>query len=276
MEGARVIIAERNVGVIGLGTAPLAFSDLSLTDAAATIQAALDAGVRLIDTALAYTRPGIESFAESTVAAALAGRRDVLVATKGGHRRVGDTFPVDARPAALRADCDRSLRALAVEAIDLYQLHHVDPEVDLVESVGALRELRDAGKIVLIGLSNVSIDQIEQALAVAPIAAVQNRLGFDRRADLTTARYCAERGIAYLAYMPLGGTGVRTEPSEAVASVAARHGVSPQRIQLAWLLAQDTPVIPLVGARRPASIVDSVAAGGLRLTADDLRRLDAA
>jgi aryl-alcohol dehydrogenase-like predicted oxidoreductase len=260
---------------IGLGTAPLAFSGISFAAAVATVRAAFAAGVALIDTAPAYTRDGYESFAESVVAAALRdvdARADVLVATKGGHRRADGGFPIDASPAALRADCERSLRALGVEAIDLYQLHHVDPKVDLVDSVGALRELQGEGKVQHLGLSNVDVEQIEVARTVAPIASVQNRLAYAHRADLPTARHCADHGIAYLAYMPLGGAG-RSAPDEALRSVAARHGVSVQRVQLAWLLALDAPVLPLVGATRPATIVDSAGAAGLGLTEDDLLRL---
>jgi aryl-alcohol dehydrogenase-like predicted oxidoreductase len=140
------------MGEVGLGTAQLAFKDITSEQAVATVHAALDAGVRLVDTALAYTRKGIESFAEEMVGRALAtwpGRDDVLVATKGGHRRDGDEFPIDGRPAALRADCETSLRNLGVERIGLYRLHWVDPRVPLAESVGALRELQLAGKIGL-------------------------------------------------------------------------------------------------------------------------------
>jgi len=149
---SRAIIGDRMVGPIGLGTAPLAFSSISFEAAVATVRAAIAAGVTFIDTAPAYTRDGFESFAESAVAVALHGlgdRADVLVATKGGHRRAEGGFPVDASPVALRADCERSLRALGAEAIDLYQLHHVDPRVALIDSVGALRELQNEGKVVV-------------------------------------------------------------------------------------------------------------------------------
>jgi aryl-alcohol dehydrogenase-like predicted oxidoreductase len=269
VEARRLIIGNRGVGTIGFGTAPLAFKNVSVDQAVATVRAAVDSGVDLVDTALAYTRPGVESFAEAVVAKALGGGADVLVATKGGHRRAGDAFPVDARPASLRADCDVSLRTLGVDAIGLYQLHHVDPRVPLVESVGALEELRIEGKIGMIGLSNVDIAQIEQARTVAPIVSVQNRLSYADRDDLATAEYCGRQGIAYLAYMPLHGSG----DVAAVQAVADRHGVSPQRVRLAWLLAQGTHIMALVGASRPATIVDSAPAGGLRLNDDDLRRL---
>jgi pyridoxine 4-dehydrogenase len=271
-----MIIGGRDAGTIGLGTAPLAFSNISVADAVYTFRAAIDAGVSLIDTARAYTRPGWDDFAEGVVATALADRgdrRELLVATKGGHRRAGGYFVVDARPAALRADCERSLRALSVDVIDLYQLHHVDPQVPLVDSIGALRDLQQVGKVRDIGLSNVDTNQIEDALTVAPIASVQNRLSYSDRGDLPTARYCAEHGIAYLAYMPLGGTHSPPAPDHALLTVAGRHGVSVQRVQLAWLLGLDAPVLPLVGATRMATIVDSAAATSLRLSEADLMRL---
>jgi len=133
-------IAGHRVTGVGLGTAQFAFRDGTPADAVATVHAALDAGVGLIDTALAYTRPGVESYAEQVVARAL---RSVtsdppLVVTKGGHWRAASGFPVDGRPATLRAHCEISLRTLGVDRIDLYLLHHVDPAVPLLESVGAL------------------------------------------------------------------------------------------------------------------------------------------
>ena len=201
------------------------------------MRAALDAGVTLIDTALAYTRPGIESYAEQVIARAL---REVirdrpLVATKGGHWRDGDRFPVDGRPEVLRAHCETSLRTLGVDRIDLYQLHHVDAKVPLPDSVGALEELRREGKIAAIGLSNVTAAQLDQALAVAPVAAVQNQLSYGRPGDLPTARACGEQGIAYLAYKVFAGP--RGAPPEAALTVARQRGVSVHRVLLAWLRA---------------------------------------
>jgi pyridoxine 4-dehydrogenase len=267
-------IGGRRVEGIGLGTAPIAFAGGTPATAAATVHAALDAGVGLIDTALAYTRPGVESYAEQVVASALRaapGARP-LVATKGGHWRDGDRFPVDGRPATLRAHCETSLRTLGVERVDLYFLHHVDPAVPLTDSVGALAQLRQEGKVAAIGLSNVTVAQLDEARAAAPVAAVQNRLSYADPAGLATARACARRGVAYLAYSPLA-----TPPGPALAAaraVAARHGASVQRVLLAWLRAQAPGIVPLVGASRPASIRDS--ADLLELTGDDLAQLDAA
>lgn len=262
-----MIIAGHRVTGIGLGTAQFAFRDGTAEDSVATVHAALDAGVRLIDTALAYTRPGIESYAEHVVARALAGLTGdrPLVATKGGHWRRGGSFPVDGRPATLRAHCEISLRTLGIDRIDLYQLHHADPAVPLLDSVGALEELRREGKIAAIGLSNVTVPQLDEALSAAPIATVQNHLSYRDPEDLPTALACARRDVAYLAYTPLGGpsgTPPAEAPAEALAealAVAERHGVSVQRVLLAWLRAQAPSIVPLVGASRPASIKDSAA-----------------
>ena len=254
-----MLIAGQQIEGIGLGTAQFAFGKGTAEDYVATVHAAADSGVRLIDTALAYTRAGIESYAEQVVARAL---RDVasdrpVVATKGGHWCQGDGFPVDGRPETLRAHCEISLRTLQVERIDLYQLHHVDPMVPLLDSVGALEQLRQQGKIAAIGLSNVTTAQLDEALAVAPIAAVQNRLSCRDPGDLPTALACASRNVAYLAHTPLGGSsGI---PPEAALRVAKRRGVSVQRVLLAWLASQAPNIVPLVGASRPASIRDSAA-----------------
>jgi pyridoxine 4-dehydrogenase len=266
-----MLIAGRGIEGIGLGTAQFAFRDGTAEDFVATVRAALDAGVMLIDTALAYTRAGVESYAEQIVARSLRGLMTgrPLVATKGGHWRRGDSFPVDGRPDTLRAHCEFSLRNLETDRIDLYQLHHVDPHVPLPDSVGALGQLRQEGKIAAIGLSNVTVAQLDQALAVAPIAAVQNRLSYGDPGDLPMALACAERDVAYLAYSPFGGP-AGPIPQAALA-VARRRGVSPHRVLLAWLRQQSPNIMPLAGASRPASIRDSAAR--LHLTDQDLEDL---
>src|SRR3954470_2878669 len=259
-------IEEKEISRIGLGTAPLAFSGGSVDDGIDVTLTALESGVRLIDTALAYTRPGIESFAEAVVASALRQWRggQPIVATKGGHWRDGDDFPVDGRPSALRRHCEISLRTLGVERIDLYQLHHVDSDVPLAESVGALADLRDEGKVAAIGLSNVTIAQLQEARTIASIASVQNRLSFAARDDLSTVESCTRDDIGYLAYMPLGGPGAIAGTAFApLRSLAARIGMSAHRLAIAWVLAQSDAVVALVGASRPASIRESAAAAPL-------------
>jgi aryl-alcohol dehydrogenase-like predicted oxidoreductase len=268
------LIDGRGIAGIGLGTAPLAFREGTDAEAVATVRAALDAGIRIIDTALAYTRRGVESYAEQIVASALKGATGErpLVATKGGHWRDGDRFPVDARPATLRAHCEISLRTLGTDRIDLYFLHHVDPKVPLADSVGALAQLRQEGKIAAVGLSNVSVAQLDEGSAVTRIEAVENRLSYADPADLPTALACERRGIAYLAYAPLAAPSGR--PLEAALAVAGRHDASVQRVMLAWLREQAPGIVPLVGASRPASIRDS--ANPLHLTGRDLADLGAA
>jgi pyridoxine 4-dehydrogenase len=266
-----MLIADRAIDGIGLGTAQFAFRDGSMRDSVATVHAAMDAGVTLIDTALAYTRAGIESYAEQVVAQALRAitGEHPLIATKGGHWRDGDSFPVDGRPDTLRAHCEISLRTLGVDRIGLYQLHHVDPAVPLWDSVGALEQLRQEDKIVALGLSNVTVAQLDEALTVAPIVSVQNRLSYGHPGDLPTALACAKRRVAYLAYAPFDGPSGR--PPEAALSVAWRRGVSVHRILLAWLRAQSPNIVPLAGASRPASITDSAAL--LDLADEDLADL---
>jgi pyridoxine 4-dehydrogenase len=156
-----------------------------------------------------------------------------------------------------------------VDRIDLYQLHHVDPAVPLPDSVGALEQLRQDGKVAAIGLSNVTVAQLDQALTIAPVAAVQNRLSYGDPGDLPTALACAARNVAYLAYSPLGGSS-GTAP-EAALAIARRRGVSAPRVLLAWLREQAPNILPLVGASRPATIRDS--AVRLDLTDRDLADL---
>jgi pyridoxine 4-dehydrogenase len=267
-----MMIVGRAIDGIGLGTAQFAFGDGSAEDSAATVHAAVNAGVALIDTALAYNRAGFESYAEQIIARALRGIAPgdrPLIATKGGHWRQGDNFPVDGRPETLRVHCEISLRTLEVDRIDLYQLHHVDSAVPLPDSVGTLDQLRREGKIAAIGLSNVTVAQLDEARAVAPIATVQNRLSYGCPGDLSTALACAQRGAGYLAYSPFGGSSGK--PPEAALAVARRRGVSVHRVQLAWLGAQSPNIVPLAGASRPSSIRDSAAL--LDLVSEDLEDL---
>ena len=181
-----------------------------------------------------------------------------MVATKGGVVRTGGRWDTDGRPEHLRAACDRSLRALGVERIALYQLHAPDPAVPFEESVGALAELRRAGKIRWVGLSNVSVEQIRSAEAIVPVTTVQNRLNPFFREALATGvlRYCTERGIGFLAYSPVGGGRLnRKLPDHPVlAPMARRLGVSAHVLVLAWVLAQSPggpgdPQRPPGGAR---------------------------
>src|SRR5919106_1781253 len=274
----------RRIGRVAVGAVGLGAMQLSLVGrpdeatALRTIHAALDAGVTLIDTADAYCLDEREAgHNERLVRKALAARpgaRDtVLVATKGGHTRPGGEWALDGRPEHLRQACEASLRALGVEAIGLYQFHRPDPKVPFAESVGALAELQAAGKIRLVGLSNVSVDQIDQARQLVEVASVQNEFSPRFRRSEGELAFCAAQGVAFLPWSPLGGNRRGRDLGgrhRAFAEVAEAHGVSPQQVALAWELAKAPVVIPIPGARRPESILDSAAAANLRLGAEDL------
>ena len=271
------------VGAVGLGEMPMSLAGRPDEDRSIrTIHAALDAGVTLVDTADAYCLDGSEiGHGERLVRKALdawPGDRDrVLVATKGGHTREGREWGLDGRPEHLRQACEASLRALGVDAIGLYQLHRPDPKVPFLESVGAMAELKAAGKVRLVGLSNVSVDQVKQARQAVEVASVQNEFSPRFRRSEGELAFCAAERIAFLPWSPLGGIGRGRDLGgrhAAFAEVATAHGVSPQQVALAWELAKAPVVIPIPGASRPETITDSAAAATLRLSADDLARLD--
>jgi aryl-alcohol dehydrogenase-like predicted oxidoreductase len=255
--------------------------------AAATLHAAVDAGVTLIDTADAYHwHAGEVGHNETLIARTLGDRDDVLVATKGGRGRPGDgSWTVDGRPEHLVRACEASLRRLRTGAIGLYQLHKPDPAVPWTDSVGALRTLLDSGKIRAAGISNVTVEQIRAAQQIlgADLVSVQNRFSPAARADAATVALCAELGLAFLPWSPLGGItpSALDKPSAAPDPVAApyvavarRRAVSPQRVALAWLLSLSPTVVPIPGASRSASIRDSAAASDLVLHASELALLD--
>ncbi|MET9252376.1 aldo/keto reductase [Streptomyces sp. NPDC003717] len=283
-------LAGRPVSAVGLGAMPLSIEHRpDEARALATVHAALDAGVTLIDTADSYHWHADErGHNELLVARALAryggDTSHVLVATKGGRGRPGDgSWTVTGTPEHLKRAAEASVKRLGVSAIGLYQLHKPDPEVPWAESVGALRELLDAGTIRAAGLSNVTTGQIREARAIlgAGLVSVQNRYSPAVRDSEPELRLCAELGLAFLPWSPLGGISRSaldgpSGPSSAGTPfhrVAAERGVSPQRVALAWLLARSPVVVPVPGASRPASIRDSAGAAELILSEEELTRL---
>jgi aryl-alcohol dehydrogenase-like predicted oxidoreductase len=280
-------IGDAEVSAVGLGAMPMSIEGRpDETRALATLHAALDAGVTLIDTADAYHRDAGEvGHNETLIAKALATHDrggDVLVATKGGHLRPGDgSWTLDGSPEHLKAACEASLRRLGVEAIGLYQFHRPDPRVPYAESVGAVRDLLDEGKIVRAGVSNANPEQIRQAQDIlgGRLVSVQNQFSPAFRSSEPELRLCDELGIAFLPWSPLGGisrAGELGSTHEPFARIAAAHGVSPQRVCLAWMLAKSPVVVPIPGASRPETIRDSAHATELVLTAEELAELDAA
>ncbi|MGW2020010.1 aldo/keto reductase [Streptomyces sp. NPDC001927] len=290
------MLGDVRVGAIGLGAMPLSIEGHpDEARALATVHAALDAGVTLLDTADSYHPPGGEPGAgELLVARALAtyggrGRTEgALVATKGGRGRTADGgWTVDGRPEHLRRAAEASARRLGVETIGLYQLHKPDPAVPYAESLGALRELLDAGTIRLAGISNVDGEQILLAREMLGerLVSVQNRYSPAVRTAEAELRLCAELGLAFLPWSPLGGisrssldgaSDLAEDPEfGGFHRVARARGVSPQRVALAWLLARSETVLPIPGASRPETVRDSAAAGELVLDARELAELDA-
>jgi aryl-alcohol dehydrogenase-like predicted oxidoreductase len=276
------------VSAIGLGGMPMSIEGRpDEARSVRTVHAALDAGVTLIDTADAYhLEPGETGHNERLIAKALASypgdTSDVLVATKGGGLRPGDgSWTVDGSPAHLQEAAEASLKALGVDVIGLYQFHRPDPKVPYAESIGAMKELLDAGKIRLAGISNASIEQIDEARSIlgeGNLASVQNQFSPAFRSSEVELEHCAAAGIAFLPWSPLGGIGRAGQLGRqhaAFAEIAAAHEVSPQRVALAWMLAKAPVVIPIPGASRPESIIDSAQAPGLTLTPEELDRLDA-
>ncbi len=249
------------------------------------LHAALDSGVTFIDTANTYCLDQHDlGHNERLVARALkswGGPRDtVLVGTKGGLTRPGGRWESDARPARLREACEQSLRALEVEQIDLYQLHAPDPKVRFTDSVAALADLRREGKIRWVGLSNVSVSEIEAAEEIVPIVTVQNRLNpfFRESLEDGVVDSCALRGIGFLAYSPVGGGRLNKKLPEhpVVQAVARRHGASPHAVTLAWVLAQSPTVIVIPSARRVEHVEDCATAANIVLSPDDIRAIDKA
>lgn len=284
-------IAHTTVSAIGLGAMPLSIEHRpDETRAIATVHAALDAGVTLIDTADSYHwHAGEAGHNELLIARALAGyggdTSHVVVATKGGRGRPGDgSWTVTATPAHLKQAAEASAKRLGVDAIGLYQLHKPDPTVPWAESVGALRELLDAGIIRAAGISNVTTAQIHEAHQVLGdgLVSVQNQYSPAVRDSEPELQLSEQLGLAFLPWSPLGGVSRSsldgpsgsTSIGTAYHRIAAERGVSPQQIALAWLLARSPAVIPVPGASRPTSITDSARAVDLTLDTQEMVELE--
>jgi aryl-alcohol dehydrogenase-like predicted oxidoreductase len=291
-------IADLTVHPIGLGAMPL--SDPAMLAerprALATVHAALDSGVTLVDTADIYA-PDAEHFGHNEVlvgeavrswAGSEADRARVVIANKGGITRApgqdGDLWGRAGTPEALGAAARASAQRLGVDVIDLYYLHRLDPGVPFDEQVGGLAAVRADGIARRIGLSNVSLAMLDRALELVGgpddggIAAVQNEYSARYRADADVLARCIERGIAFLPWSPLGGASQASELGSryaAFAEIAAEREISAQQVALAWLLALGPQVIPIPGSTRPATARASAAAAAIELSAQEVARLSA-
>jgi pyridoxine 4-dehydrogenase len=233
---------------------------------------AVELGVNLIDTADAY---GPET-SELLIAEALYPYPEGLViATKGGLTRPGPAQWVpDGRPQHLKQAVDGSLKRLRLERIDLYQLHRIDPKVPMEESLGAIKEMKDAGKIRHVGLSNVEPDEIERARKVVPIVSVQNRYNIEDRKSENVLVYCEKQGLGFLPWFPIGGTrGLK--PDNALNAAAKAHGVSVFQVALAWLLERSPVMLPIPGTSSLAHLEENVAAAKLKLAPDEWKAIAA-
>jgi len=227
----------------------------------------VELGIDLIDTADSY---GPE-VSENLIAEALHPYPDGLViATKGGLRRTGPgEWPSDARPERLKECCEGSLRRLKLDRIDLYQLHAPDPNVPYEDSVGALKELQDEGKIRHVGVSNVSIEELEQARGIVEVVTVQNRYSLADRHSEGVLEACEQAGIGFIPWFPLA-TGRLAEPGGALDSVAGEHDATPAQIALAWLLARSPVMLPIPGTSSVEHLEENVAAARIELSSSEL------
>lgn len=230
----------------------------------------LDLGINLIDTADSYGPETNEIQIAESLYPYPAG---LIVATKGGLSRPDrHSWVPNGRPEHLRRAIDGSLGRLKIERIDLYQLHAPDPEVPLAESIGALVEFQRAGKIRHIGISNVSVADLDQARRLAPIVSVQNEYNLRERTSDDVLARCETLGICFMPYFPLGGG--RSLASLNVKRVADRHGTGVAQVALAWLLSRSPVVLPIPGTRSIEHLEENVRAGKIKLTKQDLAELE--
>jgi pyridoxine 4-dehydrogenase len=231
---------------------------------------ALDLGVNFIDTADSYG-PDVS---ERLIAEALHPYPEGLViGTMGGLLRDGpDEWRPDGRPEHLREALEGSLKRLKLDRIDLYQFHRPDPEVPLEESLGALAELQNAGKIRHIGLSNVDTQQLKRARAIAPIVSVQNRYNLNDRTSETVLKMCEADNLAFIPWFPLA-TGELARSGSSLAEAAARHEATPAQLALAWLLTRSPVMLVIPGTSSLAHVEENVKAAAIKLTEDELKSL---
>jgi pyridoxine 4-dehydrogenase len=239
--------------------------------ALSVLRRVIELDVNLIDTADSY---GPE-VSEQLIAEALHPYpQDLVIATKGGLTRPGPgRWDTDARPERLKRCCEDSLRRLKLDTIDLYQLHSPDPKVPFEESVGALSELRDEGKIRHVGLSNVGRRHIDAAQEIVPVVSVQNRYSLTSRDSEEVLKKCEEEGLGFIPWFPLDAGGIA---KEAIDETARSHDATPMQVALAWLLAHSPATLPIPGTTSIPHLDQNVEAAALRLDEEDLSKLEEA
>jgi aryl-alcohol dehydrogenase-like predicted oxidoreductase len=237
------------------------------------LRRAVELGVTFIDTADSY---GPE-VSERIIREALHPYpRDLIVATKAGLTRPGpDRWERNGRPEYLKAEAEKSLRLLGLERIELFQLHRIDPDVPLADSLGALVELQAEGKIGRIGLSEVSVSEIQAAKAITPIATVQNRYNLADRGAEPVLDYCQREDIGFIPWFPMA-TGRLARPGGPLQRIAEEHDVTPAQLALAWLLQRSPVLLPIPGTSTVAHLEENLGAALIELTPEQTQQLDAA
>ena len=271
-----IAIGDRSVRRLGFGamriTGPGVWGPpADHEEAIAVLRRAVELGVNLIDTADSY---GPEVSEELIAEALHPYPDDLLIATKGGLLRTGPgKWPADGRPEHLREACEGSLRRLRLDAIELYQHHRPDPKVPYEQSIGALKVLQDEGMIRHIGVSNVSVDQLETARGIVEVASVQNRFNLTDRHSQDVLDRCEELGITFFPWAPIEAGRIAGGP---VDRIAAEHDASPHQVALAWLLAHSPVIAPIPGTSSVEHLEDNLGAASLRLSDDEVAELDSA
>lgn len=239
-------------------------------EARAVLRRAVELGIDFIDTADSYGPEVSERLIGETLAPY---PPQLLIATKGGLIRRGpDRWVPNGHPAHLKKACEGSLRRLRLERIELYQFHRPDPKVPIEDSLGALVELRQEGKIAHVGVSNFTVEQLERAVAITPIVSVQNRYNVSDRSSEPVLRWCERKGIGFIPWAP-----IKWEPQAdgTLRSIAEKHGATPHQVALAWLLRRSPVMLPIPGTSSVRHLESNVAAAAVRLADDEVRALDA-
>jgi aryl-alcohol dehydrogenase-like predicted oxidoreductase len=285
-------IAGKKVARLGFGTMRLTGFGIwgepdDREECIRVVRRAVELGVQLIDTADSYGPHVSEEIIREAIHPY---PDDVLIATKAGLARSGpDAIRTDdgvkqqgyqawqplGRPEYLRQQAEMSLRRLGLDRIDLFQLHRIDPKVPLADQVGELKNLQAEGKIAAIGLSQVTVDQIEQARQIADIATVQNRYNLTDHSSVDVLEYCERESIGFIPWAPVAA-GQLAAPGGLVDRIAAANGAAPSQVALAWLLARSEVLLPIPGTSKVAHLEHNVAAATLRLTDEEVDELTAA
>jgi pyridoxine 4-dehydrogenase len=235
------------------------------------LERAIELGINFIDTANSYGPYVSERLIGETLHPY---PDDLVIATKGGLERSGPgRWPPDCRPEVLKEACEGSLQRLGLETIELYQLHTVDRKVPYEDSVGALKELQDEGKIRHVGVSNVSRDQLSRAQSIVDVVSVQNNYSVSRRDSEDLLDVCEQQGIAFIPWYPIA-SGRLAKPGGALERIANELGATPAQVSLAWLLHRSPAMVPIPGTSSVAHLEENTAARDMELTDDDLKRIE--